>query len=113
MSTPTRTLPDGFTDLEPYVSDWARPTRKERYDVRLSKTIEELCAFYDAIAPRAEAAIAHLDGLDVNDLPEDATRLLQLLYSMILVSYPVNVFMQPRIPDSGAAFFDMVAEPAV
>jgi hypothetical protein len=22
-------------------------------------------------------------------------------------------FMQPRIPDSGAAFFDMVSEPAV
>jgi hypothetical protein len=25
----------------------------------------------------------------------------------------VNVFKQNRIPDSGAAFFDMVAEPAV
>jgi hypothetical protein len=28
-------------------------------------------------------------------------------------TYPVNVFKQPRIPDSGAAFFDMVAEPAI
>jgi hypothetical protein len=113
MSTIARTLPDGFSDLEAYVADWARATRKERYDVRLSKTIEELSEFYDAIARRAEEAIAYLDELDLNDLPEDATRLLQLLYSMILVSYPVNVFMQPRIPDSGAAFFDMVAEPAV
>ena len=58
-------------------------------------------------------AIAYLDGLDINDLPPDATRLLHLLYSMILVSYAVNVFKQNRIPDSGAAFFDMVAEPAV
>ena len=81
--------------------------------MRLSKTIEELSDFYDAIASRAEEAIAYLDELDLNDLPEDATRLLQLLYSMILVSYPVNIFNQPRIPDSGAAFFDMVAEPAV
>lgn len=114
MSTTARTsLPDGFADLEPYVADWARPTRKERYDMRLSKTIEELSDFYDAIARRAEEAIAYLDKLDLNDLPEDATRLLQLLYSMILVSYPVNVFMQPRIPDSGAAFFDMVAEPLI
>jgi hypothetical protein len=32
---------------------------------------------------------------------------------MILVSYSVNVFKQNRIPDSGAAFFDMVAEPVV
>jgi hypothetical protein len=113
MPANARTLPDGFADLEPYVAEWARPTRKERYDARLSKTIEELGAFYDAVAPRAEEAIAYLDRLDLNDLPEDAARLLALLYSLILVSYPVNVFMQPRIPDSGAAFFDMVAEPAV
>ena len=45
-------------------------------------------------------------------LPDDAERLLHLLYSMILVSYAVNVFKQNRIPDSGAAFFEMVAEPA-
>ena len=44
---------------------------------------------------------------------DDATTLLQLLYSMILVSYAVNIFKQPRIPDSGSAFFDMVAEPPV
>jgi hypothetical protein len=106
-------LPEGFAELEPYVEDWARATRAERYAMRLSKTIDELDEFYDAIAPHAERAIAYLDGLDLNDLPDDATRLLQLLYSMILVSYPVNVFKQPRIPDSGAAFFDMVAEPAV
>ena len=106
-------LPEGFADLEPYVEDWARPTRAERYATRLSKTIDELDEFYDAIASHAEAAIAYLDGLDLSDLPDDAARLLHLLYSMILVSYPVNVFKQPRIPDSGAAFFDMVAEPAV
>jgi hypothetical protein len=106
-------LPEGFADLEPYVEDWALPTRAERYATRLSKAIDELDAFYDAIAPHAERAIAHLDALDLDDLPDDATRLLHLLYSMILVSYPVNVFKQPRIPDSGAAFFDMVAEPAV
>ncbi len=39
--------------------------------------------------------------------------LLQLLYSLIMVSYPVNIFRQPRIPDSGSAFFDTTAEPAV
>jgi hypothetical protein len=29
------------------------------------------------------------------------------------LSYAVNVFKQNRIPDFGAAFFEMVAEPAV
>jgi hypothetical protein len=113
MAANARLLPEGFAELEPWVADWARATRKERYDVRLSKSIEQLSEFYDAIAARAEEAIAYLDGKDLDALPDDATRLLQLLYSMILVSYPVNVFMQPRIPDSGAASFDAVAEPAV
>src|SRR5207245_5964808 len=104
-------LPAGFEDLEPWVANWARPTRAERYEMRLAKTFAELGEFYDAIAARAEEAVAYLDTLELGDLPEDAQRLLQLLYSMILVSYAVNIFHQPRIPDSGAAFFDMVAEP--
>ncbi|WP_051300634.1 hypothetical protein [Actinomadura rifamycini] len=108
-----RTLPERFADLERWVADWARPTRQERYDMRLSKKYDELEEFYDAIAPRAEEAVEYLNGRDLDDLADDDARLLQLLYSMILVSYAVNVFMQPRIPDSGAAFFDTTAEPAV
>ena len=106
-------LPEAFSELEPYVADWALPTRAERYAARLDRPFPELVEFYDAIAPRAEEAIAYLDGLDIDALPEDATRLLHLLHSMILVSYAVNVFKQNRIPDSGAAFFEMVAEPTV
>ena len=106
-------LPQAFSGLEPFVADWALPTRAQRYDARLSKPFDELVRFYDAMAPRAEDAIAYLNGLDIDELPDDATTLLNMLYSMILVSYAVNVFKQNRIPDSGAAFFDMVAEPAV
>ena len=109
----TNKLPDGFSELETYVADWALPTRAGRYAARLDRPFDDLVAFYDAVAPRAEEAVAYLDGLDINALPEDATRLLHLLYSLILVSYAVNVFKQNRIPDSGAAFFEMVAEPSV
>ena len=113
MAGVSTTLPAGFSDLEPWAADWARPTRQERYDMRLSKTIEELEEFYDAIAARAEEAIEYLDGRDLDALTDADARLLQLLHSLILVSYPVNIFNQPRIPDSGAAFFDCVVEPAV
>ena len=106
-------LPQAFSELEPYVADWALATRAERYAARLDRPFDELVAFYDAIAPRAEEAIAYLDVLDINALSDEATRLLHLLYSMILVSYAVNIFKQNRIPDSGAAFFEMVAEPAL
>lgn len=106
-------LPEQFSDLDEFVAAWALPTRQQRYAARLDKPFDELATFYDAVAPRAEEAVAYLDALDIDDLPQDATRLLHLLYSFILVSYAVNVFKQNRIPDSGAAFFDMVAEPAV
>jgi hypothetical protein len=112
IATPTG-LPEPFRALEPWVADWALASRAERYEKRLSKTIDELQEFYDAIAPVAEEAMAYLDQRDLNDLSAAETTLLHLLYSMIMVSYPVNIFKQPRIPDSGAAFFDTVLEPAV
>jgi len=108
-----RTLPEGFSELEPWVEDWALATRSERYAARLDRPFEDLVEFYDAVAPHAERAIAHLDSLDINALPKESFRLMHLLYSMILVSYAVNVFKQNRIPDAGAAFFEMVAEPAL
>lgn len=106
-------LPSPFAALEPFVADWAKPTRNERYAVRLSKSMEEIGAFYDAIAPLADEAMDYLDALDINDLPDDATRLLHLLYSMIVVSYAINVFHQQAVPDAGSAFFTQVVEPAV
>lgn len=107
------TLPPAFTELEPWAAEWALPTRAQRYAVRLSKTQPELVAFYDAVAPHAEAAIEHLNRRDLASLDDADTRLLQLLYSFILVSYAVNIFDQPKIPDSGSAFFHCVVEPAV
>lgn len=111
MTTPT--LPEAFRDLEPFVDQWAKETRQERYDTRMALSIEELDEFYDAIAPHAEAAIEYLNGFDLDELPEPETRLMRMMYSLVMVSYPVNVFRQPRIPDSGAAFFDTVQEPEV
>ena len=74
-----RQLPESFSELEPLVADWALPTRAQRYAARLRTPYDDLVAFYDAVAPRAEAAIAHLDEQDINALPED-TRLMHLLY---------------------------------
>ena len=106
-------LPAAFAELEPWADDWAKPTRAERYAMRLSKAFPELLAFYDAVAPHAEAAIEHLNRSPLDALDDADGRLLQLLYSFILVSYAVNIFDQAKIPDSGAAFFDCVVEPAV
>ena len=106
------TLPPEFSDLEPF-SDWCLEFERERYAKRLASEMDELQAFYDAAFPRLEAAMEYLDRYALDALPEDATRLLWLCYSLVNVSFPVEVWRQPRVPDSGAASMDEIVEPAV
>ena len=105
-------LPAEFSDLEVY-ADWSLATEAERYAKRLSSTMDEMQAFYDVAFPRLEDAMSYLDAFDLDKLPADATRLLWLLYSLVNVSFPVEVWRQPRVPDSGAASMDAILEPAV
>lgn len=103
-------LPTEFADLEPF-SDWCLDSEPRRYHKRLNSSMTEMQAFYDAITPRAEEAIAYCDKFPLDDLPDDVTNLMRLLYSMIMVSFPVECWKQPRVPDSGAASLDCVSEP--
>jgi hypothetical protein len=103
-------LPEEFSDLEPY-ADWGLPTERERYAKRLASTMDELQAFYDAAFPRLEDAAAYLERYDLNALPDDAKRLLWLFAALVTVSFPVEVWRQPRVPDSGASAFEAILEP--
>jgi hypothetical protein len=105
-------LPTDFADLEPFAA-WALEHERERFAKRLAATMDELQAFYDAAFPRLEDAMAYLDGFELDALPEDAKHLLWLCYSLVNVSFPVEVWRQPRVPDSGAASIEMTIEPAV
>ena len=105
-------LPPEFSDLEPY-ADWAIPTEKARYDKRLETSMDDMQAFYDAAMARIDDALAYLEGRDVNELDEPSKRLLWLYCALVTVSFPIEVWRQPRVPDSGASSFDAVFEPAV
>lgn len=104
-------LTAAFADLEPFAEKWCLATEPERYAMRLSSSMPEMLAFYDAITPRAEAALAYCEQFPLHDLPEDALHLLHLLYSMIEISFPIEVWGQGRIPDTGSASFDCFVEP--
>ena len=106
----TAMLPAEFADLERF-SEWCLPTEPQRFDKRLASSMAEMQAFYDATFPRADAARAYLDTFELAALPDDATNLLHLLYSLIMVSFPVECWKQPRVPDSGAATLDCLSEP--
>jgi hypothetical protein len=104
-------LPAAFTDLEPFAETWCLPTEPERLARRFGTPMVDILAFYDAVVPRAEAAMTYLEQFPLHDLPEDATNLLHLLYSMIQASFPVEAWGQQRVPDTGSASFDLFVEP--
>jgi len=104
-------LPAEFADLEPFAEAWCLPSEPERQAKRYSSSMPEMREFYDAITPRAEDAIAYLDTFSLDALPEPETNLLHLVYSMIQVSFPVECWSQPNVPDTGSATFDCILEP--
>jgi hypothetical protein len=112
MAAGTVSLPPEFADLEPF-SDWALQGEGARYDKRIASTMDELQAFYDAAFPRMEEAMTYLEQFAMDELPDDAKHLLWLYCALVTVSFPVEVWSQPYVPDSGASTFDAVAEPAI
>jgi len=104
-------LPPQFSELEPFAATWCLATERERFAQRMTSSMDEMQAFYDAFFPRAEAAIAYCEKFPLDDMPADAERLLQLLYSLVMVSFPVEAWRQPNVPDSGAAYLDLLIDP--
>jgi len=106
-------LPPAFADLSPF-TDWVLPTERERYDKRVASTMAELQAFYDGVFPRLQDAVEYLETVPYDaDMPEADVNLLWLCCSLCTVSFPVEAWRQPRVPDSGAAVFNAVFEPAI
>ena len=104
-------LPSEFPDLEPFASKWCLATEPERWAQRLSSTMLEMQAFYDAIFPRVPDALAFCDKFPLDEMPEDALHLLQLVYSFVIVSFPVELWGQPHVPDTLGTSFDRISEP--
>jgi hypothetical protein len=73
--------------------------------------MDELTAFYDAFFPRLEEAIEHCNEFPLDDLPDDVTNLLRLVYSLVMVSMAVEIFRQPRTVDAADAALERVREP--
>jgi hypothetical protein len=104
-------LPTEFADLEPFAERWSLATERERWAERMSSSMDELQEYYDAILPRVEEAIAYCDKFPLDDMPDDAARLLRMVYSFVIVSFPVELWRQPYPPDTRGTSFDRLSEP--
>jgi len=104
-------LPAAFSDLEPFASTWCLATESERFAKRMASTMEEMHAFYDAGFPRIPDALAYCDKFPLDDLPDDARHLLQLVHSIVMVAMCVEIWYQPKVINSAAAVLDRIGEP--
>ncbi|HEY9558871.1 MAG TPA: hypothetical protein VIR58_19185 [Acidimicrobiales bacterium] len=105
-------LPAQFAELERFI-DWALPSETERYDKRLASTMDELQDFYDTAFPILEKSTDYLKSVSLDDISDEDTNLLRIFESLVTVSFPIEVWRQQRVPESGAAVFNAVVEPAV
>lgn len=104
-------LPSAFAELEEFAEAWCLPTETERWDRRVNGTMAEMEQFYNAFFPRLEEAIEYCDKFSLDELPDDATNLLYLIYSLIMVSMSVEIMHQPRPVDACDAEMVRVSEP--
>ena len=104
------TLPAQFAELEPFAG-WSLPSESDRYGKRIASTMDELQAFYDAAFPRLEDGAEYLKGVALDGISDEDRNLLWLFASLVTVSFPVEVWRQPRVPDSGASSIDVTVEP--
>jgi hypothetical protein len=104
-------LPSEFADLEPFTPKWCLATENERWQERMSSSMAQLQALYDAVLPRVPEALAYCDKFALDDMPDDAVNLLRLVYSFVLVSFPVELWAQTYPPDTRGTDFVRLSEP--
>jgi len=104
-------LPSEFADLEPYAQRWCLATENERWNERMSSSMEDLRQLYDALLPRVPEAMAYCDKFPLDGMPDDAVNLLRLVYSFVLVSFAVELWGQTYPPDTRGTDFVRMSEP--
>jgi hypothetical protein len=91
-------LPAGFEDIEPFADPWDLPDFNARRLARGGADMAEIRRFYDAMTPRAAAALDVVGRHPLHALPEDVARLYRLVLALAHVSMAVEVHGAPRAP---------------
>lgn len=73
------------------------PTSVERNRKRLASSMDEISALYNALLPRLEEILAYLDQFSLEEMPQDALRILFLTLSLAEVSIGVELFHEPKV----------------
>ena len=86
-------LPKAFANLEPFL-DWALESEHERTDRRVTSSMDDIRAFYDAMMSRIDEVLDDLDRNWGEDIPDAERRLYLLALSLVEVSTLVELHGQ-------------------
>ena len=92
-------LPLGFEDLIPYL-DWSLSTESARSRKRLNSSMEAMQEFYDVMLPRIDDVMEQFGSLAVDNMSTAERNLFNLCLSLSEVSFAVEVYGQPEVPNS-------------
>ena len=71
-------LPAEFIELQPFATQWARPTPNMRAEVRRQASRPDFLAFYDSMLVRIDTVLAYLDRHPLGAMPPEVLTLLHL-----------------------------------
>ena len=89
-------LPEEFRDLLPYL-DWALEPERARTEKRVSSSMESIRDFYDAVMPRLEAMILHLEDFRDGPKPAPAQRLYLISLSLVEIANLVELYKRREV----------------
>lgn len=96
MSSHSLKLPEAFADLEPFL-EWALDAEAERVSRRQASRLEDLQKLYDAMLPRMDAILEHLNQYPLTDMPGPEKVLLKLSLSFAEVAPAVEWYGQAKV----------------
>ncbi|WP_372721946.1 hypothetical protein [Immundisolibacter sp.] len=92
------TLPRGFDDLECWVAEWAIGEEAARNRKRLASSLDQLQAYYNALLPRMDAIIPHLNQYSLDALAPAEQTLLEMALMFMEVAPAVEIYKHPDVP---------------
>jgi hypothetical protein len=92
-------LPNEFSDLEVWCEAWCLAGTAARNDRRYATPIEEIRAFYEAMLPRAEAALDYLSALQLGELDNRQENLLKRFLSLAEIGPAVEWYGDSKVSD--------------
>jgi hypothetical protein len=99
----TMELPQGFEDLSDYAPRWAMGKYSQRQNARLGSDIAEIRDFYDAMMPRFESIVDHLNEYSLDDMPAPQQTLLNMCLSLAQIGNCVALWHAPDQQDAFSA----------